>query len=454
MLSGMVDWRRGIVGRVTVAAMASTALGGLIAAAVAIAAVDWLIARHADRRLLGATATLAGELDEELREQDGTLSEVLADENQEIFTSGIRLALYHGQILIAGDAWVPYPGHTGCASLGRVGRRVRACAREHAPYVIVAAEDGEERVLSWFYLVAGLAAVCVGAAIGGGASIRLARWAVRPLSELTQSLTRQALDKPQPEPFRKPVGVAEVDAVRQALYETLSRLESHLAALERFAADAAHELRTPLTLLKGELELLAEETRRDAPVSQRLSHAAARATRLTELTESLLFLALPSKSIAFDAHAIALSDIVNDVVHDLGPAQRHRVELVADAEGLVRGDPTLLTALVRNAVDNALKHADTPVLVRVADTTNRVSLTITDQGPGIDREFVARVFEPFFRAHPEKSLGYGLGLALVGHVARAHGGSAVFADTTRGTELTVSFPSWASAIDAAEQPPA
>lgn len=454
MLSGMVDWRRGIVGRVTLAVMASTALGGLIASAVAITAVDWLIARHADRRLLGATATLAGELDEELQEQDGTVVEVLADENQELITSGIRLALYEQQTLVAGDAWVPYPGNTGCASLGRVGRRVRACAREYESYVIVAAEDGEERVLSWFYLVAGLAAVSVGAALGGGASARLARWAVRPLSELTQKLTGQALDKPQPEPFRQPVGVAEVDAVRQALYETLSRLDSHLAGLERFAADAAHELRTPLTLLKGELELLAEETRHDALVSARLSHAAGRATRLAELTESLLFLALPSKSIAFDEHAIALSDIVNEVVHDLGPSQRDRVGVVADGEGLVRGDPTLLTALVRNAVDNALKHADTPVLVRVADSADRVRLTITDRGPGIDRDLVARVFEPFFRAHPEKTTGYGLGLALVGHVARAHGGSAAFADTAEGTELTLSFPAWTSGVDEIEPPPA
>lgn len=450
----MVDWRRGIVGRVTVTTVASAALGGLIAAAVAIAAVDWLIARHADRRLLGATVTLAGELDEELREGDGTLVEVLDDENQEIVTSGIRLALYQKETRIAGDAWVPYPGSTGCASLGRVGRRVRACAREHNDYVIVAAEDGEERVLSWFYLVAGLAALSVGAAIGGGASIRLARWAVRPLSELTRNLARQALDKPHPESFREPVGVAEVDAIRQALYETLARLRDHLAALERFAADVAHELRTPLTLLKGELELLAEETRQDAGVSQRLTRAAARATRLTELTESLLFLALPLKSIALDAHAIALSDVVSDVVDDLPPAQRQRVEVLAEAEGLLRGDVTLLTALVRNAVDNALKHADTPVLVRITDDTTGVAMTVTDRGPGIDRDLVERVFEPFFRANPQKSAGYGLGLALVGHVARAHGGSATFNDTTQGTELLVSFPSWAAALDNAERPTA
>src|SRR5690606_19116787 len=172
------------------------------------------------------------------------------------------------------------------------------------------------------------------------------------------------------------------------------------------------------------------------------------------LTESLLFLALPSKSIAFDEHAIALSDIVNEVVHDLGPSQRDRVGVVADGEGLVRGDVTLLTALVRNAVDNALKHADTPVLVRITDDTTGVAMTVTDRGPGIDRDLVERVFEPFFRANPQKSAGYGLGLALVGHVARAHGGSATFNDTTQGTELLVSFPSWAAALDNAERPTA
>ena len=454
MFSGTLEWRSGIVGRVTLAAMASTALGGLIAAAVAVAAVDWLIARHADRRLLGATATLAGELDEEVREQDGSLREVLADENQELVTSGIRLALYQHKTRIAGDAWVPYPGDQGCASLGRVGSRVRACARKHRAYVVVAAEDGEERVLSWFYLVAGLAAVCTGAGLGGAASVRLARWALTPLSDLTRKLEVQALDKAYPDQFRDVVGVAEVDAVRQALYETLSRLQDHLAALERFAADAAHELRTPLTLLKGELELLAEETGHDSQVGQRLSHAAARTTRLAELTESLLFLALPAKAIAFDAHAIALSESVSDVVDDLPPAQRQRLSVLSQSEGLVRGDATLLTALVRNAVDNALKYTDTPVVVRIMDSEKRVTLTVTDQGPGIRPELVERVFEPFFRVHPQRSPGHGLGLALVGHVARAHGGSAQFADTTRGTELVVSLPSWTAALEASERPPA
>ena len=238
MLSVMVEWRRGIVGRVTVSAMASTALGGLIAAAVAIGAVDWLIARNADRRLTGAATTLAGELDEETREGDETFQAVLVDENQELVTSGIRLALYQGNTLVAGDPWVPYLGTQGCASLGNVGSRVRACTHEHRTFVIVAAEDRDNQVLHWLYLVAGVAAVLVGAAVGAAASVKMARWALRPLSDLTRKLEGQTLTKASPEPFADAVGVDEVDAVRQALHETLSHLQDHLSALERFAAAA------------------------------------------------------------------------------------------------------------------------------------------------------------------------------------------------------------------------
>src|SRR5690606_37744225 len=218
----MADWRGALAGRVTLASIASAALGGLMAAAVAISSVNWLVSGHADRRLLGAAATLAGELDEEAHEQDESVQEVLADENEEMVTSGIRLALYDGDLLVAGDGWAPAVTGQDCVSRKDVGGRLRACPLKYGPYVIVAAEDREDQALKWLYLIAGAAAVCVGAAAGGAASLRLARWAIRPLSDVTRRLETISPANPDPESFARRVNVREVEAVRRALYETLS----------------------------------------------------------------------------------------------------------------------------------------------------------------------------------------------------------------------------------------
>ena len=440
----MTDPRSGLVARVTAAAVSSAALGGLIAAVVAIAAVDWLVTRHADRRLMGAAATLAGELDEEAKEQDESLQEVLDDENAEMVTSGIRLALYKNKALIAGDSWVPHVGSARCVSRGDISARVRACARRYASYRIVAAEDREDQVLQWFYLIAGAAAVSIGAAVGGVAGVRLARRAIAPLSELTRKLRLLTPEAPNPDVLSSPVGVAEVDAVRHALHETLSRLRDHVGYLERFAAGAAHELKTPLTLLRGELELLAEEMHHDSAVYGRLSAAAARATRLAEMTDSLLFLALPMATVKLDAHPIAISEVVAEVVQELPANQQSRIEVSVPEEGLVRGEPGLLRVMLRNALDNALKYSDTRVEVQLVERDELVILTIADQGPGIRSDLQKRVFEPFFRVTPEPNAGYGLGLALVGHIARAHGGTAGFEQVRVGSSLRVTLPAWAS----------
>jgi signal transduction histidine kinase len=121
-------------------------------------------------------------------------------------------------------------------------------------------------------------------------------------------------------------------------------------------------------------------------------------------------------------------------------------------EGLMRGDPELLRAMVVNALDNALKFSgDAPVDVRLApgsggdgaaDGESTIVLEVHDRGPGVAPAQRERVFEPFFRAQPDATPGHGLGLSLIGHIARAHGGSAAFVDSERGARLRLTLPSW------------
>jgi len=439
----------GIASRVTLVVISSAALGAFAAAAVAIATVDQLLSDQADFRLRGATVELAGELDEDeegdVRE---SLNETLDDENSEIAASGIQLGVFDGTALVAGRAQSPAPKPGTCETRGVVGARVRACAQSHRSWVLVASQPSDEARLRWWYLLAASGALVLGAATGSLLSVKLTRWAVAPLQTLALSLRRSQPQGGNLAELGPPSHCEEVEAVREAVQSLMDQIQVLLDQARRFAADAAHELRTPLTTVRAELELLAEEL--SGPEREALDRACARAARLSELVDRLLVLALPEDTLFESFETVSLSDVVSDVVADLEAEESTRVRFETSTEGLVRGDAELLRSLVTNALRNALKFgAPDPVTVRVEDRVESsgmnkgyVVLEVLDGGPGIDAELRARVFDAFYRAQAAAAGGYGLGLSLVGHIARVHGGRAEFDESPKGARLCVWLPAW------------
>jgi two-component system, OmpR family, sensor kinase len=434
---------RSMARRVASVALLSAALGGLTAATLAAAVVDRALTQQADIRLRGATDTLAGELDEdEKRFATDEIRRTLDDENQEIVTSGIRLAAYAGERLVAGDRAVPRPPDGTCETRGRLPDRVHACARPYHQLTLIAAQPSDDVRLLGLYALACLAAVVLGVLVGGLSSTALTRWAVRPLEELTAALERLKPEASRPE-LGPPSPSDDVESIRRALLDLLDRVNGLIGQARRFAGDAAHELRTPLASVRAELELLAEAS--EGPARAALERASARTERLAGLVERLLVLALPSQNLARGFENVALSDVISDAIAALAPEQRQRVHSELIAEGLVRGDERLLASLVTNALENALKFSRGAVSVRLTETeADELRLEVSDHGPGIPPELRARVFEAFFRASGTEP-GHGLGLALIGHIARVHGGVAGFAEASSGARLVVTLPAWQSA---------
>ena len=109
-------------------------------------------------------------------------------------------------------------------------------------------------------------------------------------------------------------------------------------------------------------------------------------------------------------------------------------------------DERAMHLLLFNLLDNAFKYAadGDEVIVRLAEADGRVTLEVEDRGPGIDPEDARRIFERFFRgrsAQHTKARGTGIGLSLVKHIARAHGGVvSVRAARPRGSVFTVTLP--------------
>lgn len=442
---------RSMASRVAVVVLASAALGGLAASIVAILAVDRLIAGQADQRLMAATVTLAGELDEDRYETNReSVADIVDDENEEIRTSGIRLAVFERTRLAAGDTWTFAPVANDCETRLVSGKRVRACASAYESLLLVAAQPIDSTTLYWLYVLAAAGAIGLGGTVGAVSSIGLSRWAVGPLRALSQTLRSsrpEALGSLELEPRGD---YEEVEAIRAALRDLSARVQALLDHASRFAANAAHELRSPLTVLRTELELMAEDGA--APDRAVLDRACERVARLSELLDRLLVLALPSEPLHDGFEAVALADIVEQVAAELPEARRERVAPELASEGLVRGDAALLRSLVVNAVDNALKFAPKgSIRVRVADGVaaepsgeGHVLLEVTDEGPGVPPALRTRVFEPFYRVAGGDISGHGLGLALIGHIARAHGGTARFEPRDRGACLAVVLPAWSA----------
>jgi two-component system OmpR family sensor kinase len=220
--------------------------------------------------------------------------------------------------------------------------------------------------------------------------------------------------------------------------------------MRRFVADASHELRTPLTSIRGFAELYRQGAVTAPDDLERVMHRIeAEAQRMGVLVEDLLLLARMDQERPLAQVPVDVLALATDSVHDaraIDPARR--IELTVgstDPLPVVLGDDARLRQVLTNLLMNALRHtpAGTPVTVRVGTQDDAVFVEVADQGPGMDPEVAAHVFERFFRADKARRTdgGTGLGLAIVAALVAGHDGR-VSLDTfpSAGATFRVELP--------------
>ena len=427
--------RTSLAARVALGTGLAGGLAALLAAGASIVISDHLVLAAEDRRLR-ATASIA------VREiADATHAGKVQDEIDELAPEGLRLAVFDGERRVGGDASLPSLATGTCAS--RDAETYRACAVGPSELRIVVSMARAPLDRSTLFLACGLA-VLVSAAVAAALGRRAAHWALAPLTRLGASLA--GLDEADPKAIAGDDTTSEVAALRAALGGLVARLGASLDSARRFSADAAHEMKTPLTVLRAELELFAEEPL--APeMRATVEKLRLRMIALGKLVERLLVLANANDHARVAQDAVAMEDVVREVVARLGETARERVVVAATDPGMVLGDETLLGALVENAVDNALKFSGAGVEIRVRDEDGIV-FDVTDRGPGIATADRTRAFEPFFRTPASRASalpGHGVGLALVAQIATAHSGRAELVDPPAGGPgvcLRVTLPAW------------
>jgi two-component system heavy metal sensor histidine kinase CusS len=213
------------------------------------------------------------------------------------------------------------------------------------------------------------------------------------------------------------------------LDQMIERLALLVSSQQRFIAYAAHELRSPLTMLYGELSHALRRSR-SADEYRRAIEEALDATRsLKQLSEDLLALARVSEGANATSERVSLREVTDEAVASvLGEALARDVELVAECgEQETMGHPRDIERLLRNLLENAVRHAPrgTSVRLRVRETDAMIELAVSDQGSGVSEGERERIFEPFYRSASEEKDGHagaGLGLAIARDIARAHGG--------------------------------
>jgi two-component system sensor histidine kinase MprB len=254
-------------------------------------------------------------------------------------------------------------------------------------------------------------------------------------------LTRTAEDISRTRDLSARIGATSTDEVGRlgASFDTmLAALEGSVTAQRQLVADASHELRTPLTSLTTNLDLLEDGEGLADPQAPALVRAAReQAGELDNLITDLLDLARYGEAIPH-REAVRLDLLAADVVHRRQRRSRDvRVRTILE-ECLVHIDPVAVDRAIGNLVDNAIKWSPPGGEVHVEVAAGRVS--ITDNGPGVPAEDVPHIFERFYRAPAARGMpGAGLGLAIVGQVARANGGTVELRTDRTGSTFTISF---------------
>lgn len=297
--------------------------------------------------------------------------------------------------------------------------------------------QGLAKALLW-PLIAGLPLLGVGLWFGIGRGLR-------PLSDLRQQLAQRgpgdlAALSGQAAPEEVQPLVAELNRLFTRISETLERER-------RLTSDAAHELRTPLAVLSTQAQL-ARSTSSEALRNEALDGLVAGAERAARLAEQMLTLARIESGQTGGARAsVDLREVARHALAEAAPAALAKgIDVAFEDTGAVRvqGYAGLLGVLARNLVDNAVRYTPAGGQVRVAVSAagSHARLEVSDNGPGVPAEEVARLGERFHRLAAAGEQGSGLGLSIVRRIAELHGGTVRFGagPGASGLAVVVEFP--------------
>lgn len=242
----------------------------------------------------------------------------------------------------------------------------------------------------------------------------------------------------------------EISDLTATFNDMLDRLETSFEIQTNFINNASHELKTPITTIIAESEIMLLKEREPQEYMQSLENIYNQASRLGNLTESLLKLTqtgYDGKKQVLDITRI--DELLMTVKSDLDkifPDNRVSIKLNFVPQDsnllLIPCNRPLLELAINNIITNGVKYSDNnEVFVALSANEEAIKIAISDIGIGIPPEDIPHLYEPFFRGKiAAKYIGYGLGLPLAMKIIRMHGGELqVQSEQNKGTMVTIIF---------------
>jgi len=244
---------------------------------------------------------------------------------------------------------------------------------------------------------------------------------------------------------------SEMTPMLDALNGLFERIAELLESERRFTADAAHELRTPIAAIRAQAQVALGATV-NAERLHALHATLQGCDRATRLVEQLLTLSRLDSDAVHALVAVDLAALARQVVADTAPLaldKQQAIELDATDPCAVQGDATLLSVMIRNLVDNAIRYSPLGATVKlgVSNEQGVVRLSVDDSGPGMLSTDMERMGERFFRVVGSGQDGSGLGWSIVRRIATVHRAVVRVARSTSlgGLSVGVNFPAGAAA---------
>lgn len=244
----------------------------------------------------------------------------------------------------------------------------------------------------------------------------------------------------------------EFDHLAVSVNTMLDRIEDLMSRMRQVSSDIAHDLRTPLTRLRQRLEHARRRSYSTAELHDLLDCSVADVDAILDTFGALLRIAqIEAGGQASEATQVDLSKLARSLADDFAPAAEDRDQTIAAETStgiMVKGDRDLLTQMIVNLLDNAVRHSPPKarILVGVARRGDAVELVVADSGPGIPETEREKVLRPFYRLESSRTTeGSGLGLSLVAAIAKRHNATIALTDNGPGLRVIVTLPLGAAA---------
>lgn len=262
----------------------------------------------------------------------------------------------------------------------------------------------------------------------------------------------------------EPINKTDVNDIGSAeIYDELKPLFARIADRNKekeqaekirreFTANVSHELKTPLTTISGYAQMITNGMARPEDIAGFSNKIKKESERLLTLIDDIINLSSLDEHCTVESpERVDLSVIAEEAILVLEkPAKERGIQIFySGTPTYIRGSSTLISELVYNLIDNAVKYNKEggKITVFVGETANGVELSVKDTGIGIPPQDTERIFERFYRvdkSHSKKVGGTGLGLSIVKHVCACHDAKiAVHSTVGKGTTMYVTFKKYA-----------